>query len=286
MVLDARQLTVENSPINPIPYVAVKFSIALAGGSEWGSRFIPCVIGILSIPIILGLGRTLFNWRVGILASAFVAFSSWHLFLVPERALFLHLDIPFRGVNGVVFLSVNRTRFNAVDVLCVSRLYLSHFIAPPRGVYGASVSGLCGAVSPFGFLQQEKEVQPAHLFWAVRYPDIGTRAPESSRLPLLRLGAQPMESQSALHCADARPRREHSDSCYRLLWQRYRRQGTSRTGRLSYRWFPVSSSHSVSCLLCRRSAAALPHCIAIPKRRGLLSVLDNACVFPSRRGCV
>ena len=40
MVLDARQLTVENSPINPIPYLAVKLSIALAGDSEWGSRFI------------------------------------------------------------------------------------------------------------------------------------------------------------------------------------------------------------------------------------------------------
>ena len=65
---------------NPIPYIAVKLSISLAGSSEWGSRLIPCLIGIVSIIAVFGLGRTLFNWRVGLLSSAFVACSSWHLF--------------------------------------------------------------------------------------------------------------------------------------------------------------------------------------------------------------
>ena len=65
---------------NPIPYIAVKLSISLAGSSEWGGRLIPCLIGIASILAVYGLGRTLFNWRVGVLSSAFVACSSWHLF--------------------------------------------------------------------------------------------------------------------------------------------------------------------------------------------------------------
>ncbi len=65
---------------NPIPYLAVKLSILLAGNSEWGSRFIPCIVGIISISAVFGLGRTLFNWRVGLLGSVFVACSSWHLF--------------------------------------------------------------------------------------------------------------------------------------------------------------------------------------------------------------
>ena len=65
---------------NPIPYIAVKVSISLAGSSEWGSRLIPCLIGIISIPVVFGLGRTLFNWRIGLLSSAFVACSNWHLF--------------------------------------------------------------------------------------------------------------------------------------------------------------------------------------------------------------
>ena len=81
-VRDAQGLSFDswrNIP-NPIPYLAVKLSISLAGSSEWGSRLIPCLIGIISIPAVFGLGRTLFNWQVGLLSAAFVACSSWHLF--------------------------------------------------------------------------------------------------------------------------------------------------------------------------------------------------------------
>lgn len=81
-VRDTQSLSFEswgNIP-NPIPYLAVKLSISLAGSSEWGSRLIPCLIGITSILMVFGLGRTLFNWQIGLLGSAFVACSSWHLF--------------------------------------------------------------------------------------------------------------------------------------------------------------------------------------------------------------
>ena len=81
-VRDAENLSLDSWRVipNPIPYLAVKFSILIAGNSEWGSRLIPCLIGIISIPAVFGFGRTLFNWRVGLLSSAFVACSSWHLF--------------------------------------------------------------------------------------------------------------------------------------------------------------------------------------------------------------
>ena len=81
-VRDAQNLSLDSWQVipNPIPYLAVKLSTAIAGNSEWGSRFIPCIVGIVSIPAVFGLGRTLFNWRIGILSSAFVACSSWHLF--------------------------------------------------------------------------------------------------------------------------------------------------------------------------------------------------------------
>ena len=81
-VRDAQSLSLNNwqSIPNPIPYLAVKLSIGLTGNSEWGSRLIPCIAGIASIPAVFGLGRTLFNWRVGLLSSTFVACASWHLF--------------------------------------------------------------------------------------------------------------------------------------------------------------------------------------------------------------
>ncbi len=81
-VRDAQNLSVDSWRVipNPIPYLAVKLSISIAGSHEWGSRLIPCLVGIASIPMVFGLGRTLFNWRIGLLSSAFVACSSWHLF--------------------------------------------------------------------------------------------------------------------------------------------------------------------------------------------------------------
>ena len=81
-VRDAQSLSFDSWRVipNPIPYLAVKLSILVAGNNEWGSRFIPCIVGIASIPAVFGFGRTLFNWRIGILSSAFVACSSWHLF--------------------------------------------------------------------------------------------------------------------------------------------------------------------------------------------------------------
>lgn len=87
-VLDAREFSLSNSPINPVPYIAAKFSVFIGeklsfliqGGDEWNSRLIFCIAGILSIPIVFNLGQTLYNSRVGLLAAAFVALSNWHLF--------------------------------------------------------------------------------------------------------------------------------------------------------------------------------------------------------------
>ncbi len=81
-VRDAQNLSFDSWQVipNPIPYFTVKLSILLGGSSEWGSRLIPCIVGIASIPAVFGLGRTLFNWRIGLLGGAFVACSSWHLF--------------------------------------------------------------------------------------------------------------------------------------------------------------------------------------------------------------
>lgn len=87
-VLDAEDFTLFNSPINPIPYITAKFSVLLGeslsfifdGSSEWNSRLVFCIVGIISIPIVYSLGKTLYNNRVGLFASALVALSNWHLF--------------------------------------------------------------------------------------------------------------------------------------------------------------------------------------------------------------
>ena len=87
-VLDAKEFSITNSPINPIPYITAKLSVFIGeklsflikGSNEWNSRLIFCIAGILSIPIVFSLGQTLYNGRVGLLAATFVALSNWHLF--------------------------------------------------------------------------------------------------------------------------------------------------------------------------------------------------------------
>ena len=142
MVLDAQQFTLGNSPINPIPYLAVKLSIVLAGDSEWGSRLIPCMVGILSIPVIFGLGRTLFNGRVGLLAAALVALSSWHLFWTQNARCSYIWTFLFAALTAWLFyLSVERhsTLLTLGALLTCICLILSHllaaFMVPALAVY-------------------------------------------------------------------------------------------------------------------------------------------------------
>ena len=142
MILDAQQFTLVNSPINPIPYLAVKLSIVLAGDNEWGSRLIPCMVGILSIPVIFGLGRTLFNERVGLLAAALVALSSWHLFWAQNARCSYIWTFLFAALTAWLFyLSVERhsTLLTLGALLTCICLILSHllaaFMVPALAVY-------------------------------------------------------------------------------------------------------------------------------------------------------
>ena len=126
---------------NPIPYLAVKLSILFAGNSEWGSRFIPCLVGIVSIPAVFGLGRTLFNWRVGLLSSVFVACASWHLFWA-QNARYPVFTFLFAVLTAWFFyLSLERdsTLLTISALICCLGLILSHtlsvVIVPALAVY-------------------------------------------------------------------------------------------------------------------------------------------------------
>ncbi len=132
----------QNIP-NPIPYLAVKLSIALASDSEWGSRLIPCIVGIVTIPAVFGLGRTLFNWQIGLLGSAFMTCSSWHLFWT-QNARYPVFTLLFAVLTAWFFyLSLERdsillTISALISCLC---LILSHtlsvVIVPALAVYAA-----------------------------------------------------------------------------------------------------------------------------------------------------
>ena len=149
-VLDAKALSLSNSPINPIPYIAAKFSVFIGeklsflydGGSEWNSRLFFCIAGIISIPIVYSLGKTLYNNKVGLFASAFVALSNWHLFWSQNTRSYI-LTFLF-GVLAAWFFY--RSLENDSTLLTIGSLFssicliLSHLLAaaivPALAAYG------------------------------------------------------------------------------------------------------------------------------------------------------
>ena len=142
-VRDAQSLSFDSWQVipNPIPYLAVKLSILLGGNSEWGSRLIPCIVGIASILAVFGLGRTLFNWRVGLLSSAFVACSSWHLFWAQNARypVFTFLFAVLTAWFFYVSLERDSTLLMIGALICCSCLILSHtlsvVIVPALAIY-------------------------------------------------------------------------------------------------------------------------------------------------------
>ena len=138
-ILDAKDFTLSNSPINPIPYIAAKFSVSIGenlsflfdSGSEWNSRLIFCIAGIISIPIVFSLGKTLYNNRVGLFASAFVALSNWHLFWSQNARSYI-LTFLFGALAAWFFyrsLENDSTLLTLGAVLSSICLILSHLLA-------------------------------------------------------------------------------------------------------------------------------------------------------------
>ena len=148
-VLDAESFTFSNSPINPIPYIAAKFSVFIGeklsfmidGNGEWNSRLIFCCVGILSIPVVFSLGQTLYNSRVGLLAASFVALSNWHLFWSQNVRSYIFTFL-FAALTAWFFyrsLENDSTLLTICALFCCICLILSHLLAsaivPALAVY-------------------------------------------------------------------------------------------------------------------------------------------------------
>lgn len=138
-VMDAKELTLSNSPINPIPYLAAKFSAFISeglsfiidGSGEWNSRLVFCIAGIVSIPIIFSLGKSLYNSRIGLLATAFVALSNWHLFWSQNARSYI-LTFLFAALTAWFFyrsLENDSTLLTIGALISCLCLILSHLLA-------------------------------------------------------------------------------------------------------------------------------------------------------------
>jgi len=69
-----------NLTINPIIYILLKLWVKVFGISEFSMRLIPCLIGVITIPLFYFPMKKMFNARTSLFSCILICFSPWHLF--------------------------------------------------------------------------------------------------------------------------------------------------------------------------------------------------------------
>jgi len=131
------------SSINPLIYFLVRLSISVFGVNEWSARFSPCIIGILTIPILYFPIRAIFGGKTAIIAVLFTALSPWHLFW-SQSARGYSLAFLFSGFSALTFfiaLETDNLKFVIIALATTILSILSHFLSvllvPAMFVYSA-----------------------------------------------------------------------------------------------------------------------------------------------------
>jgi len=92
----------ETMNINPMIYLIIQNLISNFGISEWSARLGPCIIGIISIPIIYLFARSMFGVRTGIISALFLTIHPWHIFW-SQNARAYTLAFLFSAISAVFF---------------------------------------------------------------------------------------------------------------------------------------------------------------------------------------
>ncbi len=65
---------------NPVMYMVIRFFTNTFGMNELGARLGPCIIGILSVPLVYWPAKRIFNTKVAMIACAFLVIHPWHIY--------------------------------------------------------------------------------------------------------------------------------------------------------------------------------------------------------------
>lgn len=138
--------------INPIPYAAVAGAIRLWGVSEGSVRWVPALVGTLSVPLIARMGARLLDRRSGEIAALFGALLPWHVFWSQNARHYVFTFLFATLAAWAFFEGVERNdkRYLAGSWGAVGCLLLSHLLS------GALILGFAGYVGIQG-CRQKKE---------------------------------------------------------------------------------------------------------------------------------
>ena len=91
---------------SPLFYILLR-PFAAGGFSEFSLRFLPVTLGVLAVPLIAQIGRTMVGARVGLLAAALLAVNPFHVWYSQEARMYTLLLV---SALGAMFFFVQALR--------------------------------------------------------------------------------------------------------------------------------------------------------------------------------
>jgi mannosyltransferase len=94
----------------PLSLLLTSGALRLLGISEWSSRLVPALIGVLSIPALYFPIQKLFNSRVGLIAVLLLAISPWHLAWSQNARFYTTLMLLYTLALLALYFGLERNR--------------------------------------------------------------------------------------------------------------------------------------------------------------------------------
>lgn len=114
---------------NPPLYYWITTFMLNFGNSEFILRFIPCIVGVLTIPAVYLLGREWRNETVGLVAAALLAFSPFHIYYSQEARAYT-LAVLFVVLMLYSYLRATKTKqytWWIITSACAALAFWTHF---------------------------------------------------------------------------------------------------------------------------------------------------------------
>jgi 4-amino-4-deoxy-L-arabinose transferase-like glycosyltransferase len=98
---------ISTGDFNPPLFYWMEHVMLLFGNSEFILRFIPAILGMLTIPLFYFIGKELLDRNVGILSAALLAFSSFHIYYSQDARAYTAM-LFFASLSILFFLKAIR----------------------------------------------------------------------------------------------------------------------------------------------------------------------------------
>jgi hypothetical protein len=115
----------------PLYFLMLRGWIGLAGQSEFAIRFLSLACGVISVALIIILGTRLFNRSIGLIASALLTFSAYHVWYSQEAKMYTLITLLALAAIYCLRRGVEegRIRFWIAVVICTSFAMYAHILA-------------------------------------------------------------------------------------------------------------------------------------------------------------